>query len=104
MPQSAEPESLPVTADDLDLAVQLAVTTLRDAPPAAWDGKAGSLAWDCWETVEHLSDALFSYAVQLGPKTPPLNGDIPFVCESRRPGGPAIAVHADPAAGPAGLL
>jgi hypothetical protein len=104
MPQSAEPESLPVTADDLDLAVQLAVTTLRDAPPAAWDGKAGSLAWDCWETVEHLSDALFSYAVQLGPKTPPLNGDVPFVCESRRPGGPAIAVHADPAAGPAGLL
>jgi hypothetical protein len=81
MPQSAEPESLPVTADDLDLAVQLAVTTLRDAPPAAWDGKAGSLAWDCWE-----------------------NGDVPFVCESRRPGGPAIAVHADPAAGPAGLL
>jgi hypothetical protein len=55
---------LPVTADDLDQAVQLAVTTLRDAPPAAWDGKAGSLEWDCWETVEHLSDDLFAYAVQ----------------------------------------
>ncbi len=53
------------------MAVQLAVTTLREAPTAAWSGKAGSLEWDCWETVEHLSDALFSYAVQLGPRTPP---------------------------------
>ncbi|MER5927670.1 hypothetical protein [Streptomyces mirabilis] len=44
----------PVTADDLDLAVQLTVAVLREAPPAAWEGKAGSLEWDCWETVEHL--------------------------------------------------
>ncbi|MFB6843137.1 hypothetical protein [Streptomyces sp. NPDC056361] len=94
----------PVTADDLDLAVQLAVEALRGAPPEAWEGKAGSLEWDCWETVEHLSDDLFAYAVQLGPKAPPLDGDVPFVWESRRPGGPANAIHADRAAGPAGLL
>ncbi|MFJ6516964.1 hypothetical protein ACIQJ4_01655 [Streptomyces filamentosus] len=94
----------PVTADDLDLAVRLAVAVLREAPPAAWEGKAGSLEWDCWETVEHLSDDLFAYAVQLGPRTPPLDGDVPFVWESRRPGGPANAIHADREAGPAGLL
>jgi hypothetical protein len=94
----------PVTADDLDLAVRLAVTVLREAPPAAWDGKAGSLEWDCWETVEHLGDDLFTYAVQLGPRTPPLDGVVPFVWESRRPGGPANAVHADREAGPDGLL
>lgn len=94
----------PVTADDLDLAVQLAVEALREAPPEAWDAMAGSLAWDCWETVEHLSDDLFAYAVQLGPRKTPLEGDVPFVWESRRPGGPANAIHADRAAGAAGLL
>ncbi|WP_194819649.1 maleylpyruvate isomerase N-terminal domain-containing protein [Nocardia sp. XZ_19_385] len=94
----------PVTADDLDLAVQLAVSTLRAASPSAWDGKAGALEWDCWETVEHLSDDLFAYAVQLGPKTPPVDGHVPFVYERRRPGGPANAVHADHKSGPAGLL
>ncbi|MFD6534288.1 maleylpyruvate isomerase N-terminal domain-containing protein [Streptomyces sp. NPDC060184] len=93
-----------VTADDLDLAVRLAVGALRDAPAAGWDGKAGSLEWTCWETVEHLGDDLFAYAVQLGPEKPPLTGDVPFLWESRRPGGPANAIHADPAAGPAGLL
>src|SRR5216683_160819 len=94
MPRSAGGERLPVTADDLDQAVQLAVTTLREAPQAAaWDGKAGSLDWDCLETAEHLSDALFSYAVSLGPRTPPRSRD-----------GPDNAVHADRAAGAAGLL
>ncbi|MEV5121882.1 maleylpyruvate isomerase N-terminal domain-containing protein [Streptomyces decoyicus] len=93
-----------VAADDLDRAVQLAVTVLREAPPTAWDGKAGTLEWDCWETVEHLSDDLFAYAVQLAPRKPPLEGNVPFVWESRRPGGPANAVHADRAAGPEGLL
>jgi hypothetical protein len=97
-------EPLPVTADDLEHAVRLAVTTLREAPPAAWDGRAGSLEWDCWETVEHLSDDLFAYAAQLGPQTPPMDGEVPFVWRSRRPGGPANVVHADRAAGPAGLL
>src|SRR3954454_4387649 len=50
MPRSADavPPPSPVTADDLDQAVQLAVAALREAPSAAWDGKAGSLEWDCW--------------------------------------------------------
>lgn len=94
----------PVTPDDLDDALQLALTTLREAPPTAWDGKAGTLEWDCWETVEHLSDDLFAYAAQLGPRQPPLDGEVPFIWEPRRPGGPANAIHADRAAGPVGLL
>lgn len=93
-----------VSADDLELAVQLAISVLRTAPPDAWDAKAGSLEWTCWETVEHLSDDLFAYAAQLGPKTPPMDGDVPFVWESRRPAGPANVIHADRAAGPDGLL
>ncbi|MFE0677325.1 hypothetical protein [Streptomyces sp. NPDC058867] len=106
MVPSAEtaPTRSPVTADDVDLAVRLAVAALREAPPDAWEAKAGSLEWDCWETVEHLSDDLFAYAAQLGPGTPPLDGEVPFVWENRRPGGPANAVHADRQAGAAGLL
>ncbi|OON82813.1 maleylpyruvate isomerase N-terminal domain-containing protein [Streptomyces tsukubensis] len=94
----------PVTADDLRQALRRAVTTLREVPETSWDGRAGSLEWDRWETVEHLSDDLFAYAVQLGPAEPPLAGEVPFVWQSLRPGGPANAVHADRAAGPAGLL
>lgn len=98
----------PVTADDLDLAVRLTVSTLRQvvssASSADWDGRAGALEWTCWETVEHLSDDLFAYAVQLGPRTPPLDSDVPFLWWRRRPGGPYNAVHADRAAGPTGLL
>ncbi|MBL1101953.1 hypothetical protein [Streptomyces coffeae] len=106
MPGSSEtsPRPSPVTADDLGLAVRLAVDVLRTAPPDAWDGRAGALEWDCWETAEHLSDDLFAYAAQLGPATPPLDGEVPFVWESRRPGGPANAIHADRTAGPVGLL
>ncbi|MFJ7068702.1 hypothetical protein [Streptomyces sp. NPDC101115] len=94
----------PVTAEDLHDAVRLAVAALGEAPPEAWEGNAGSLEWECWETAEHLADDLFAYAVQLGPAAPPLDGDVPFVWHSRRPGGPENAVHADRTAGPAGLL
>jgi hypothetical protein len=104
MPETADHAPGPVTADDLDQSVQLAVAVLREAPAEAWEGKAGSLEWDCWETVEHLADDLFAYAAQLGPRTPPLTGEVPFVWESRRPGGPANAIHADRTAGAAGLL
>lgn len=93
-----------MTADDLARAVRLAVAALRGAPASAWDAKAGSLEWTCWETVEHLSDDLFAYAAQLGPETPPMGGEVPFVWESRRPGGPANVIHANRDAGPDGLL
>jgi hypothetical protein len=37
-----------------------------------WHAAAGTLQWDCWGTVEHMSDDLFSYAAQLGlPWAPP---------------------------------
>ncbi|WP_441250709.1 hypothetical protein [Kitasatospora sp. McL0602] len=104
MPHTPAPAAAPFTPDDLQQAVLLAVATLREAPPQAWTAKAGPLEWDCWETVEHLSDDLFAYAVQLGPQTPPLDHNVPYVWERRRPGGPSNAVHADRTAGPAGLL
>ncbi|MCF4140928.1 hypothetical protein L1856_35005 [Streptomyces sp. Tue 6430] len=93
-----------VTAADVEYAVRLAVDTLRGAEASDWDAKAGSLEWDCWETVEHLADDLFSYAAQLGPRNPPSDTHVPFVWSRKEPGGPANVVFADRAAGPAGLL
>lgn len=91
-------------AADVDLAVRLAVDTLSAAGSSGWDRKAGTLDWTCWETVEHLADDLFAYAVQLGSRTSPLTGYVPFEFVAKRPGGPANMVYADRAAGPAGLL
>ncbi len=94
----------PVTAADVEHAVRLAVTALRGAEAGDWSVQAGSLEWDCWETVEHLADDLFAYAVQLGPAQPPLDTHVPFEWTRKRPGGPANSIFADRAAGPAGLL
>ncbi|RKE23271.1 hypothetical protein [Streptomyces sp. TLI_171] len=94
----------PVTADDVTLAVRSALATLRTATASDWTVKAGSLDWDCWETVEHLADDLFSYAAQLAPADPPQDTHVPFGWARKRPGGPANAVTADPEGGPAGLL
>ncbi|MER6499398.1 VOC family protein [Streptomyces sp. NPDC001455] len=94
----------PVTADDVTTAVRLAVDAFRDAPIDNWRSPAGSLEWDCWETAEHLSDDLFAYAVQLGPRRPRLDAYVPYRWTADREGGPANAVLADRSAGPAGLL
>jgi hypothetical protein len=94
----------PVTAADVEHAVRLAVIALRGADTQDWSAKAGSLEWDCWETVEHLADGLFSYAVQLGPEKPPLDTHVPFAWSRKKPGGPANAIFADRDAGWAGLL
>ncbi|MER5358126.1 VOC family protein [Streptomyces sp. NPDC002785] len=95
---------LPVTADDVTTAVRLAVAALRRSPVDNWLVPAGSLEWNCWETAEHLSDDLFSYAAQLGPQQPPLDAYVPYRWGAGREGGPLNAIFADRAAGPAGLL
>ncbi|MFI6155992.1 hypothetical protein ACIBCA_25290 [Kitasatospora sp. NPDC051170] len=98
------PAPSPVTADDVELAVRLAVAALRQAPPDGWGGRAGSLEWDCWETTEHLANDLFYYAVQLGPQQPPLDTHVPFALTRKRAEAPMVFAHAERDAGPAGLL
>ncbi|WP_372348330.1 hypothetical protein [Streptomyces sp. KL116D] len=94
----------PITADDVAHVVRLAVDALREAPAEGWGSKAGSLEWDCWETVEHLANDLFYYAVQLGPQSPPLDTHVPFALNQKRPEAPTVFFYAERAAGPAGLL
>ncbi|MFC1436155.1 hypothetical protein ACEZDB_36530 [Streptacidiphilus sp. N1-3] len=62
------------------------------------------MEWDCWETLEHLADGLFAYAVQLAPARPPLDGFVPLRRQRDRPDGPPNVVFVDRAVGPAGLL
>jgi hypothetical protein len=61
----------PVTAADVALAVTLAADALNSALDKDWHVPAGTIAWDCWGTVEHMADDLFAYAAQLGPRKPP---------------------------------
>lgn len=93
-----------LTADDVRGAVHLAVAALREGTGADWNARAGSLEWDCWETVEHLCNALFMYATQLAPDDPSLSGGIPFGFSQRTPTGPATAISANRDAGPAALV
>lgn len=93
-----------VTADDVRTAVRLAVAALSAGTEADWSTQAGSLQWDCWETVEHLNDDLFCYAAQLTPDNPPLTDGIPFGSSQRQPDGPANVILTDRDAGPVGML
>jgi hypothetical protein len=53
-PHEDLPGRAPVTAADVTLAVRLTVAALGGAPAELWGNQAGSLEWDCWETVEHM--------------------------------------------------
>lgn len=94
-----------VDAEDVRRAVALAVDTLRGADSQAWESRAGTLEWTCWETVEHLADDLFTYAARFGLAQPPTSGLLPFRTRSERSGGPdgVIFVERGPD-GPDGLL
>lgn len=77
---------------DLPRAVALAHDALATATHLDWHVPAGDLEWTCWETVEHMSDDLFTYAAQLGPAAPSLSTHVPFGWQRRRENGPALTV------------
>jgi hypothetical protein len=85
-------------------AVALAIDRLASAAELDWTVPAGGLDWTCWETVEHMSDDLFTYAVQLGPAAPSMTTHVPFGWQRRHADGPPLTVFVDPAEGPRGLL
>ena len=93
-----------IDAADVESVVAYAADTLGEGLGQDWHVPAGDLEWTCWETIEHTADDLFAYAAQLGPRRPPRDTHVPFVCEPRRPGGPASTIFADPEGGNAGLV
>jgi hypothetical protein len=102
-PHEDWPGRAPVTAADVTLATRFAVGELGRASAEAWRNQAGSLEWDCWETLEHIADDLFAYATQLTPATPE-GGYVPITMTATRPGGAESAIHVDREHGPASLL
>jgi hypothetical protein len=103
--QSA-PRTNDAWADALARAVQLALATLRPAPAEAeaWDAKAGSLEWTCWETAEHLADDLFFYGMQIATPGLPAGTYVPLEMHRQRPEGPVNILQAERGPGPSGLL
>ncbi|MFF3322516.1 hypothetical protein [Streptomyces sp. NPDC002889] len=93
-----------VDAADVRRVVTLAIDALRDADPQAWESKAGTLEWTCWETLEHLADDLFTYAARFGLAKPPMSTVLPFRTSSDRTGGPANVIFVERDSGPEGLL
>ncbi|MEU0393685.1 maleylpyruvate isomerase N-terminal domain-containing protein [Streptomyces sp. NPDC006208] len=93
-----------IDAEDVRRIVALALDALRDADPQAWEAKAGTLEWTCWETLEHLADDLFTYAARFGLTRPPMSTMMPFRTSSDRSGGPANVIFVDRASGPEGLM
>lgn len=93
-----------VDGEDVRRVVTLALDTLRGADAQAWEAKAGTLEWTCWETLEHLADDLFTYAARFGLTKPPLSTLLPFRTSSDRSGGPANVFFVERVAGPEGLM
>jgi hypothetical protein len=93
-----------VDADDVTRTVAPARDALAGATDPDWDVPAGTLAWTCWETVEHMGDDLFTYAAQPGPSRPSVTTHVPTGWQRRREGGPALTVFVDRAEGPSGRI
>ncbi|MFJ9855385.1 maleylpyruvate isomerase N-terminal domain-containing protein [Streptomyces sp. NPDC101150] len=103
MPQSVEPQML-VSGSHVRQAVAHCVDTLTGVPAAQWRGRAGSLQWTCWETLEHLADDLLTYALRFGLAQPMDVPRVPLRVSRDRPQGPANVIFGDEEAGPEGLL
>jgi hypothetical protein len=94
----------PVTVEDINTASHAAVEALTPAVDLDWHVPAGGLDWTCWETLEHTSDDLFSYALQLAVAKPPLDAYLPVVTRAARASGPQSAIFAQVEGGNEGLL
>jgi hypothetical protein len=90
MAERSPKAAFPVSADDLEEAVGLAVAALQVGTGRDWRRAAGQLTWDCRHTAEHIASDLVAYAGQLGARAQ--TGYVPF------------DIAADRDADPAGLL
>ncbi|MEU8815893.1 hypothetical protein [Actinoplanes sp. NPDC048796] len=91
-------------ADDVTRAVSLAVSALTPAEKQDWTRPADSLTWTCWETAEHMADALFGYAGQLTPPNPSTTTWVRFGYQQRRPEGPYLTMYVEHDEGVPALL
>ncbi|HEX2142922.1 MAG TPA: hypothetical protein VHG10_00285 [Glycomyces sp.] len=94
----------PVTGADVEQAVALTAAALREAPENAWKNEAGSMGLDCWDTLDHLNNGLFSYALRLAPPVPYIEGGVPLLWDRPGPKEQARPIIADRTDGPGALV
>jgi hypothetical protein len=59
-----------VTPDELSQVLAEAQRALSGAAEQNWSGRAGPLEWTCRQTVDHMIDCVFSYAMQIAARAP----------------------------------
>ncbi len=65
-----------MTSDELAALADFSIDALTEVVDADWSTRAGVLEWSCWQTVDHMVDCLFSYAMQIGARAQ--SGYLPF--------------------------
>ena len=58
-------DSADLSIEVFSAVTELAVTGLTSVVDGDWSVPAGTLDWDCWHTLDHLVDCVFSYTLQL---------------------------------------
>jgi hypothetical protein len=84
-------ETVSVTDGELARLFDLTISALDDVTEEDWSVPAGTLDWTCWQTIDHMIDCLFSYAMQVGARAQ--CGYLPF-----------NELHAKPSAMPVDLV
>ncbi|HSO95274.1 MAG TPA: DinB family protein [Acidimicrobiia bacterium] len=51
--------------DLLETGLSQCIAALRAMVDRDWSARAGTLDWTCWQTVDHVTDCLFSYGLQI---------------------------------------
>ena len=49
----------------LEVGLAASLGALKPAADRDWSRRAGTLDWTCWATVDHVTDCIFSYALQV---------------------------------------
>lgn len=80
-----------MTSDELATLADFSMDALGEVVDGDWSSKAGVLEWSCWQTVDHMIDCIFSYAMQIGARAQ--SGYLPFE-----------ELHASPGANPQDLI
>jgi hypothetical protein len=62
--------------DQLALVLGEVQRTLTQVVDRDWSRQAAALEWSCWQTVDHMIDCIFSYALQVAARAE--SGFLPF--------------------------
>jgi hypothetical protein len=62
--------------DELALLLGEVQRTLTQVVDRDWSRQAAALEWSCWQTVDHMIDCVFSYALQVAARAE--SGFLPF--------------------------